>query len=100
MFQALPEEYRGIPVTDYGDALIIPGLVDLHIHAPQYAFRGTGMDCELLQWLRQYAFPEEARYADVDYASRAYGLFAEQMKKAPQAGPSSSEPFIGMRPSC
>ena len=60
VFQALPEKYRGIPVTDYGDALIIPGLVDLHIHAPQYTFRGTGMDCELLQWLRQYAFPEEA----------------------------------------
>lgn len=82
VFQSLPEEYREIPVIDYGDSLIIPGLVDLHIHAPQYAFRGTGMDCELLQWLRQYTFPEEARYADLDYASRAYRLFAEQMKKS------------------
>ncbi len=81
-FQSLPGEYRGIPVTDYGDALIIPGLVDLHIHAPQYAFRGTGMDCELLEWLKRYTFPEEARYVDLDYATRAYSLFAKQMKKS------------------
>lgn len=82
VFQSLPEEYWGIPLTDYGDALIIPGLVDLHTHAPQYAFRGTGMDCELLDWLHRYTFPEEARYVDLEYAGRAYGLFAEQMKKS------------------
>jgi len=82
VFRSLSEEYWGIPVTDYGDALIIPGLVDLHTHAPQYAFRGTGMDCELLDWLHRYTFPEEARYVDLDYAARAYGLFAEQMKKS------------------
>ena len=80
VFHSLSEEYRGIPVTDYGDALIIPGLVDLHTHAPQYAFRGTGMDCELLEWLCRYTFPEEARYVDPDYSARAYELFAEQMK--------------------
>ena len=57
-------------------------MVDLHIHAPQYAFRGTGMDCELLDWLRLYTFPEEAKYADIDYAARAYGIFAENMRKS------------------
>ena len=82
VFQSLPEEYWDIPVTDYGDALIIPGLVDLHTHAPQYSFRGTGMDCELLEWLHWYAFPEEARYVNLDYAFLSYGLFAGQMERS------------------
>lgn len=55
-------------------------MVDLHIHAPQYSFRGMGMDCELLEWLNAYTFPEEAKYADTDYAERAYGIFAGSMK--------------------
>ena len=81
-YQTLPDEFKEIRVVDFGDALIIPGMVDLHIHAPQYAFRGTGMDCELLEWLRTHTFPEEARYADIEYASLAYGQFAEEMKKS------------------
>ena len=47
IFQTLPECYTGILVEDKGDQLIIPGLVDLHVHAPQYAFRGLGMDLEI-----------------------------------------------------
>lgn len=82
IFTELPERYAGLPVSDYGDCLILPGMVDLHIHAPQFAFRGTGMDYELLDWLKMRTFPEETKYADTEYAARAYGLFAEQMKKS------------------
>ncbi|MCR5138302.1 MAG: amidohydrolase family protein [Oscillospiraceae bacterium] len=78
----LPREYAGIPIEDYGDCLIIPGMVDLHIHAPQFTYRSMGMDCELMEWLRRYAFPEEARYKDLDYAARAYGLFAGKMSSS------------------
>ena len=39
-FPELPDRYRGMEVTDYGERLIIPGLSDLHLHAPQYGFRG------------------------------------------------------------
>lgn len=82
VFQELPEKYNNLPLQDCGGRLIIPGLVDLHIHAPQYTFRGMGMDMELLEWLDVHTFPEEARYADLDYAKRAYGIFAENMKKS------------------
>ena len=82
IFDTLPESYAGVPVLDYGDCLILPGMVDLHIHAPQFAYRGTGMDEELLQWLSKYAFPEEARYADLEYAARAYRIFADAMDKS------------------
>lgn len=82
VFPALPREFSHLPLRDYGDALIIPGLVDLHIHAPQYTFRGTGMDMELMDWLQSQAFPEEMRFSDVSYAEHAYEIFAEQMKKS------------------
>ena len=83
IFPALPEKYRGIPCTDYNDDLIIPGLTDLHVHAPQYTFRASGMDLELLDWLNTYAFPQEARYENLEFARSAYSIFAEDMKKSP-----------------
>ena len=35
VFANLPAEYEALPVKDYGECLIIPGLIDLHVHAPQ-----------------------------------------------------------------
>lgn len=81
VFEELPSEYSRLPVHDYSGKLIIPGLVDLHIHAPQFAFRGTGMDLELMDWLQQQTFCEESRYADISYAEKAYSIFADAMKK-------------------
>ena len=81
-YPVLPEQYAGLPVTDYGDRLILPGFCDLHVHAPQFAYRGLGMDLELIAWLNTRAFPEESKYADLEYADRAYGLFADAMRKS------------------
>jgi guanine deaminase len=42
---------------------LVPGLVDLHIHAPQYAYTGTATDRPLMGpdgWLETYTFPAEA----------------------------------------
>ena len=82
IYSKLPEDMKDIPVEDMGDKLIIPGLTDLHVHAPQYSFRGLGMDMELLDWLETNTFPEEAKYKDLEYAKKAYGIFAEQMRKS------------------
>ena len=81
VFRELPEKYTGLPVRDKGDSLIIPGMTDLHVHAPQYTFRGIGMDMELLDWLETYTFPEEAKYADREYAKKAYSYFAEDLRR-------------------
>ena len=81
IFDVLPEEYAQLPLYDYGDALILPGMVDLHVHAPQYAFRGMCMDLELMDWLNRYTFPEEEKYEDLEYAERAYGMFVDAMKR-------------------
>ena len=80
IFNTLPEEYASLPLYDYGDALVFPGMVDLHVHAPQYAFRGMCMDLELMDWLNRYTFPEEEKYEDLEYAEKAYGMFVNAMK--------------------
>ena len=81
IFQVLPAEYAHLPLYDYADALIFPGMVDLHVHAPQYAFRGMCMDLELMDWLNRYTFPEEEKYEDLEYARKAYGMFVDALKK-------------------
>ena len=82
VFAELPEKYASLPLVDCGDQLIIPGMSDIHIHAPQYAFRGLGMDLELLDWLNTHTFPEEAHYADLEYAGRAYDIFANDVRRS------------------
>jgi len=78
----LPEEFKGLEVKDYTGKLIVPGMTDLHVHAPQYTFRGIGMDLELLDWLNQHTFPEEAHYSDIEYARKAYTYFTKDLKRS------------------
>ncbi len=52
--------------------LVLPGFVDLHIHAPQYPQLGMALDVPLEVWLGKYTFPLEAQYADLDFARERY----------------------------
>ena len=51
---------------------LLPGLVDLHVHAPQWPQLGLALDLPLEEWLQTYTFPLEARYADLGYAEAVY----------------------------
>ena len=51
---------------------VLPGFVDLHIHAPQYPQLGEALDVPLEVWLGKYTFPLEAQYADLDFARPRY----------------------------
>ncbi len=81
VFAEIPEECSGFKLYDYTNHTIIPGLVDLHVHAPQYGFRSTGMDMELLEWLEANAFKEEGKFSDLEYAKKAYGYYVDDMVK-------------------
>ena len=81
VFDQIPQQYNSLPLHDYGDKLIFPGMIDLHIHAPQYAFRGMCMDLELMDWLNSYTFPEEEKYEDLAYAQKAYAMFVQALQK-------------------
>lgn len=55
-----------------GQGLLLPGFVDLHIHAPQFPQLGAALDVPLEEWLFKYTFPLEARYADLAFATEVY----------------------------
>ena len=82
VFSSLPSRFEALPQKDCGDCLILPGMTDLHVHAPQFAFRGLGMDMELLEWLNTYTFPEESKYQDLEYAHRAYESFVRHLVRS------------------
>ena len=58
---------------------VLPGLVDLHIHAPQYPQLGVALDAPLEVWLHKYTFPLEARYADLDFARQSYSALIDDL---------------------
>lgn len=80
VFDKIPTEYNDFEVLDYSNKIVVPGLIDLHVHAPQYTYRGLGMDLELLEWLNTYTFPEESKYQDLTYAKKSYEKFVNDLK--------------------
>ena len=79
VYEQLPASLAGEPVTDFGDKLLIPAMIDVHVHAPQYRNLGIAMDLELLPWLQNYTFPEESKYRDTKYAERMYRRFVRDL---------------------
>lgn len=77
--ETLPAQYRGLPVEDWGERLILPSFADLHLHAPQYVMLGMGMDLPLLDWLNTYTFRTEARFADQEFARKVYRQLAREL---------------------
>ncbi|MGV9825951.1 amidohydrolase family protein [Gordonia sp. NPDC003429] len=66
------------PVIDHGDAFLIPGFVDTHVHFPQiYSLDAYGGG-QLLEWLDNCIFPAEARLADPDFARAAAREFTRR----------------------
>ena len=79
VYKKLPAKYKGIKIYDYSGYLIIPGLVDMHLHAPQYIFIGLHMDMKLLDWLNEYTFPAESKYKSLSFAKKAYDIFVKDL---------------------
>ncbi len=66
-------------LLDFTDYLIIPSFIDLHLHAPQYIQMGVGLHLPLIDWLNQYTFKIEERFADVNYAKKCYPAFVKEL---------------------
>ena len=73
-----PQDFDG-EVFDCTGKLIMQSFADMHLHAPQFPNVGTGMDLPLLDWLKAYTFPVEAKFADLSYARRVYRRLARDL---------------------
>ncbi|MDE2790108.1 MAG: guanine deaminase [Paracoccaceae bacterium] len=56
-----------VPVTDFGDSLILPGFVDCHAHYPQTGIIAS-WGRRLIDWLNDYTFPEEMHFGDPSHS--------------------------------
>ena len=73
-----PQDFDG-EVFDCTGKFIMQSFADMHLHAPQFPNVGTGMDLPLLDWLKAYTFPVEAKFADLSYARRVYRRLARDL---------------------
>lgn len=77
-FEQLKSAYKNAKIIDYSGKLIIPGLIDAHIHYPQTEMVAAYGD-QLLDWLNNYTFPTERNFSNSTYASRVANLFLDQL---------------------
>jgi guanine deaminase len=67
-----------IAVAHYPDALILPGLIDTHIHYGQTRVIGS-YGAQLLDWLNRYTFPAERRFADPAHCASVARFFLAEL---------------------
>ncbi len=73
---ALRRAHPEVPVTDLGQALILPGFVDAHAHYPQTGIIAS-WGKRLIDWLNTYTFPEESRFGDPAYAAEVAARYLD-----------------------
>jgi len=74
----LPRLPADVEVISHPDCLLVPGFVDTHIHYPQTDVIGSG-GRQLLDWLEDYTFPTERRFADATHAREVAEFFLDEL---------------------
>ena len=64
-------EERHDRVIDAGGALVLPGLIQTHVHLCQTIFRGLADDLVLMDWLRARVWPLEAAHTPMSLRASA-----------------------------
>jgi len=77
---ALLRQYSGDQVIDVKGKLIIPGLIDTHVHLAQALIRGCADDMALLQWLCERVWVLQGNFTHDDGYVSARLCIAEMLK--------------------
>ncbi len=73
-FAEVEARHPGVVILDARPRWILPGLIDLHTHVPQYEAVARGGE-ELLPWLQAHIYPAEARFENTEVATQAARKF-------------------------
>lgn len=63
---------------DHRGKLLLPGFIDTHVHSPQIDMIASYGE-ELLDWLNNYTFPAEMRFAEPAVSQAGAGLFLDAL---------------------
>ncbi len=69
------QQVRELTAGEY----LLPGFIDLHVHAPQWAQAGLALDRPLEDWLNKYTFPLEAKFSNLTFARQVYRSFVHTL---------------------
>ncbi|NAW35059.1 guanine deaminase [Halomonas alimentaria] len=89
-----PELPPGIEVVDHRGKLISPGFIDSHVHYVQLEIIAS-YGRQLLDWLNDYTFPEELRFADPDHAAALSEAFLDELLRV---GTTTAQVFCSSHP--
>ena len=67
-------------LIDYSGRLLIPGMIDTHIHYPQCEVIASYGE-QLMDWLNNYTFPAEMKFKDPRYALEMANFFLDELLK-------------------
>lgn len=76
--QLAPQLPEGIELVDHSGKLIMPGFIDSHVHYVQLEIMAS-YGRQLLDWLNDYTFPEECRFAEREHAETIADAFLEEL---------------------
>lgn len=79
-YKAIAPKYTDLNLIDYSDKLIVPGLIDSHVHFPQTEMIAS-YGKQLLSWLNNYTFPTEQKFACPQYSAFVAEVFLNQLIK-------------------
>ncbi|MES2069640.1 MAG: guanine deaminase [Pseudomonadota bacterium] len=68
----------GVAVTHFPGKIIMPGLIDTHIHYPQTDMIASPAP-GLLPWLEKYTFPTERQFQDPQHAAEVASFFVDEL---------------------
>jgi 5-methylthioadenosine/S-adenosylhomocysteine deaminase len=76
------KNYISAQVLNLGNAVLLPGLINTHSHAPMVYFRGLAEGLPLREWLDKHIWPAEARWVSPEFVRDATELACLEMLKA------------------
>jgi len=77
-YHSISSNYAQACEVDYRGRLLVPGLIDSHLHYPQTEMIAK-YGKQLLDWLENYTFPTENKFASAQYCERIADIFIRQL---------------------
>lgn len=76
--RVVPELAQDVHIISHPDGMLIPGLIDTHIHYPQCEVIGA-YGTQLLDWLETHTFPAENKFSEFAYAEPVAEFFLDEL---------------------